>query len=83
MAKLINQGNKHIVVATWNANGLARGKAELEVFLEEKNVAILMVSETRLKPTRALEMKGFRIFRKDRLTMGGGSSPFGKTRLSS
>lgn len=58
--------NSYWRIATWNANGLISRKLELELFLEEHQVADLMVSETKLSQKRSLSMKRYKIFRKDR-----------------
>lgn len=61
-----------LTIATWNANGLRQRKAELESFLDEQEVSILMVGETFLKRGNPFMLRGFRSFRLDREGRPGG-----------
>lgn len=72
MDNLSTDYKNYRVVATWNANGLIRGKDELEVFLEDREVAVMLVSETRLKPGQYFGLRNYQVFRKDRDSRGGG-----------
>lgn len=53
-----------MVVATWNADGISASKIELKLFLEEKDVSVLLVSKTHLKSGRGFQVEGFQCFRK-------------------
>lgn len=71
-----NKGAAPTVVATWNANGIRQRLEELSTFLEEKDVSILLMTETFLKPTVKLALRGFQVFRKDQEGKGGGVAVF-------
>lgn len=38
----------HIIIATWNANGILQRRHELEVFLQTEKIDICLLSETHL-----------------------------------
>lgn len=62
--------NYHLVVVT--INGLYRGKSELEVFLEERGVLVMLVTETHMKQGRGIGIRGFHVLRKDRQSQDEG-----------
>lgn len=72
MDKDDRRSNNHLVIATWNANGVIRGRAELECFLEDQDVSVMLLSETHLKESQSFSVRGFQTFRKDRGQRGGG-----------
>ncbi|HBH7445490.1 TPA: hypothetical protein KWZ19_005116, partial [Escherichia coli] len=62
----------YLVVGTWNAHGLRAKTLELEVFLTTQNISVMLISETMLSAGVSCKIQGFQIFRKDRITLGGG-----------
>lgn len=60
-------------IATWNCNGKRGRKDELSIFLQEEEVEIMLLQETRLRQRDALRMTSYQTFRKDRTgqTEGG------------
>lgn len=69
-----------LTIATWNADGIANKKIELELFLVEYQVDILMVSETMLKENDSFHIKGFRSVKRPRVGRpGGGVAVFARS----
>lgn len=64
----------NVHVMHWNAQGITTVSAasQLEQVLHEKNIDILLLNETFLKPHHKLQLGGYKIHREDRLTHGGG-----------
>lgn len=62
-----------IVIAYWNANGVSNKKIELEHFLKEKNIDVMIIVETFLKPGQRFNVNNYSCCRLDRLvsTKGG------------
>lgn len=46
-------------VATWNANGLSDRRQELELFINENNIDIILISETRYTSKSYLRIPGY------------------------
>ena len=56
----------------WNADGVLNSWYELELFLEEEDIDVCCVQETKLRPTdRVPRMKNYVVVRKDRMVEGG------------
>lgn len=63
-----------IHVMHWNCQGITTYSAitQLELFVRDKNIDIILLNETFLKPQHKFKINGFKIYRKDRLSHGGG-----------
>lgn len=59
-------------IATWNVNGLKKRIAELEIFLDEHDIEVMLLSETHLKASDWVNVRGYQMIRKDRLGKVGG-----------
>lgn len=59
-------------IASWNCNGVRRRKDELRIFMEEEDLAVVMLQETHLKPGDQIAFPGYQMFRKDREGAPGG-----------
>jgi len=49
-------------VATWNANGLSQNKLELENFLCQEKIDVMLVSETHFTSETVFKIPGYRIY---------------------
>ncbi len=49
-------------VATWNANGLVHNKLELENFLHQEKIDIMLVSETHFTSATVLRIRDYRVY---------------------
>lgn len=49
-------------IALWNANGLAKHKQEVEIFLKHNNIDILLISETHFNSKSYLNIKNFTLY---------------------
>lgn len=69
-----SQSTNDIHVMHWNCQGITTYSAiaQLELFVREKNIDVILLNETFLKPTHKFKINGFKIYRKDRLSHGGG-----------
>ena len=47
---------------TWNANGIAHHKLELQAILNENNIDIAMISESHLTPTKNIKILGYKAY---------------------
>lgn len=72
MANQRGLASTEMMICTWNAGGVRSHLLELQDFLQQHAVGVLMLSETNLKPEIAFSLPGYRIFRKDRLGRPGG-----------
>lgn len=65
-----------IRIALWNANGLQNHKDELQLFIRNNNIDILLVSETHFTERSHFNLRGFDVIRCDRPngTPRGGSA---------
>ena len=57
---------------TWNANSISQHSIELLNFLENHNVDVACITETKLSPSKKFFLKNYKIFRIDRNSHGGG-----------
>lgn len=56
----------------WNANGILNKTEELQIFLENYNVRIMAVNETKICSTNTIKLRNYEFLRKDRDANGGG-----------
>lgn len=49
----------HIIIATWNANGILQRRHELEVFLQTEKIDICLLSETHLTKHMYTKIRGY------------------------
>lgn len=61
-----NKRRTNLNICSWNANGIARHKLELEVFTRDQDIAIMCIQETHLHPSDDFGLEGFQIERQDR-----------------
>jgi retron-type reverse transcriptase len=72
-----------LVITTWNvAGGLEKKKAELLAFLTRQKCDVALLQETHLRGNARLRVPGFRVFRDDRSTRGGGTAILVSDRLA-
>jgi exonuclease III len=64
--------HKKLNISTWNARSIKENKTLLEKFLDNRNVDIMLVTETYLKPNISLSFANHICYRNDRLTSRGG-----------
>lgn len=65
----------HLTIAYWNANGLTNKKAEIQQYLEEKKIDVMLINETHLKPHQRLNIANYHTHRNDRdIKKGGGTA---------
>lgn len=69
-----NSTKNRLQIMHWNCQGITEySKAiELQLFLKEHSIDLLMLNETFLKPQHKLVLPGYKIYRNDRETHGGG-----------
>lgn len=58
----------NITLLNWNANGLKRQQNIFNHFLSYHNIDIACISETHLTPNEKLYLKGYKIYRNDRIS---------------
>lgn len=51
-----------IKIAVWNANGLSQHAKEIELFLKEKSIDIMLVSETHFTQKSFLRLRSYEIY---------------------
>lgn len=61
-------------VSFWNCQGVQNKKLELQKFLEEYNIDVMLLSETFLKPGSRLAIANYKTYRNDRLLQPGGGT---------
>lgn len=63
-----------IHVMHWNCQGITTNSAitQLENFIRNKNIDVVLLNETFLKPHHKIKIGGFKIYRRDRISHGGG-----------
>lgn len=77
-----HQPSRDLVVCIFNANGIKQMKTELNTFLYDHHIDILLVSETHLKPADDFRLRNMVCYRTDRLNRrGGGTAVFLKKEL--
>ncbi|GBP66443.1 RNA-directed DNA polymerase from mobile element jockey [Eumeta japonica] len=55
----LKKSNSNLKIITWNANGLAARRLELEMFLNMNKIDIALISETRFTSKSFLSVKGY------------------------
>lgn len=65
---------KCLKVMHWNCQGITKlsESVQLHLFIREQAVDILFLNETLLKPEHKFTLPGYKIYRNDRITKGGG-----------
>lgn len=65
---------KSIKIAHWNANGLQHKWAELQNFIIDNEIDIMLVNESKLPKNKNIFLNGFKLYRQDRqgTNPGGG-----------
>ena len=53
---------KPLKISVWNANGLCNHVHDLELFLKEKHVDVMMISETHFTQKSFIRLKGYTIY---------------------
>lgn len=54
--------NRTLKIMTWNANGLANHKNELQLVLDTKNIDVCLVSETHFTKQSYIQFRGYKIY---------------------
>ena len=70
-----NRERKGLRIASYNIVSLRKYKNELETVLNEQNIEVIGLNETRLDskvPNSVVNIGNYHIYRKDRNTAGGG-----------
>ena len=49
-------------IALWNANGLAQHKFELELFLKQQQIDVMLISETHFTEKNYLKIHGYNFY---------------------
>ena len=55
-------------IALWNANGLAQHKFELELFLEQQQIDVMLISETHFTDKNYLKIHGYNFYHTQQLS---------------
>lgn len=65
-----------IRLCMWNANGIMQKKKKPELFnfIEDNNIDVCLIQETKLNPNNSLNMPNYQIYRTDRTTHHGGGT---------
>ena len=58
---------REITISYWNANGVLNKKIELENYLRKKDVDLMIIVETFLKPGQRFNIANYSICRLDRI----------------
>lgn len=53
-------------IAHWNANGLKEKVGELKIFLQEHDIDVMLINETKFTGKSKFKIPGYECFRKDR-----------------
>lgn len=61
-----------LVVASWNASGLVRRQGELLHYLDNSNILMMGINETKFKPNTKFKPRNYEILRKDSIDGQGG-----------
>lgn len=68
----LNNSNKQIKLAHWNANGLKFKWNELKDFVLKFKIDIMLINETKTRPGRKYNLQGYNLIRKNRVNTQGG-----------
>ena len=58
----------------WNADGIHSQQHELENYLRRNKIDVAFICETKLKQEHTFKLKGYNIFRNDRIARPGGGT---------
>ena len=75
-----------IIIAQVNANSIGNKKNEIEHLINDKNVTILCINDTRLVKSKKIRLMGYKLLRKDnpiRRSRAGGVAIANKKRNKS
>lgn len=69
-----NNSTNCLQIMHWNCQGITTisHSVELHIFMKELSIDILLLNETFLKPNHKFVLPGYDVYRKDRITHGGG-----------
>ena len=67
-----NKNSKNINILTWNANSIKNKINELEFVLNQTNIDIVGICETKINKEFKLKARNYKIYRTDRNSLGGG-----------
>lgn len=69
-----NQIQNSLKVMHWNCQGITTysKSVELHNFIKENSIDVLLLNETFLKSNHSFKMSGYKVYRKDRISHGGG-----------
>lgn len=85
MIRILSRQKKGLQICHINAQSLKNKLDEFRLIFENSNIDIICVSETWLKPETPdslISLKGYKVFRADRVTHAGGVAIFVKDRIS-
>lgn len=57
--------HKHLNVVTWNCNSLQLKHLEFKTFLEDNNIDVALLTETRLSPRQRPFIPGYTLIKRD------------------
>lgn len=64
--------NKPVKISFWNCSGVSNKETELDHFLREHDIDVMLLSETHLKPSQNLTVPNYLVYRNDRKIQAGG-----------
>lgn len=69
-----NQSSNCLQVMYWNCQGITTlaQQVELQRFIKLNSIDVILLNETFLKPNHKLSIPGFKVYRNDRISHGGG-----------
>ena len=76
-----NSPLKYLTILSWNAQSILNKKPEFTHLLFQKNIDVVCLCETFLKPHQDFRIPHYTIYRTDRLTQGGGTAILVKNSL--
>lgn len=58
----------------WNAQGITNPETQLDLenFIREKQIDLISINETFLKPNHRFKLANYKVYREDRINHGGG-----------
>lgn len=65
---------RNLTLAIWNATGVNHKKRELELFIQQHSIDVVLLTETHLKPYMPFKLRNMFIYRTDRLARAGGGT---------
>lgn len=77
----INSINRTIRICYWNADGIKDKIPELQNFLIDKQIDIMLLQETKLNPNNKLRILNYEVYRRDRVTHRGGVAIISKRNI--